>query len=281
MDDEDADTPEDGSDDDEVEDDDAENQDDQQSTSSESDEYKKSSSDTESSSEQETGQAITRSFTRLKRQVETKCDTPLQKCYRCGKILSTDFCLCVYKIPFQCERCNLTFAGLSEFQSHMRSVHTPNRINIGATNNIASKSATKEISQPSVFFNYSNAEPKFESEFLRTERLQEVHTCQTCKETFNTKLGLMAHSLNHTEREETNTYKCSHCNREFTSTVRLSIHVTRMHIEEKKFVCDVCNKGFRQEMKTSIQCLKKKTLVVKWLALLFYIWEVLIENTAK
>lgn len=244
MDDEDADTPEDGSDEDEVEDDDAENQD-QHSTSSESDEYKKPSSDSESPSEQETRRAITRSFTHQKRQVEIKCDTSLQKCYRCGRILSTDFCLCVYKIPFQCERCNLTFAELLEFQSHMRSVHTPNRINIGASNNIVSKSATKEINEPSALFHSSNTEPSCESKLLRTEPVQEVHTCQTCKETFNTKLGLMAHSLNHTEREETNTYKCSHCNREFTSTVRLSIHVTRMHIEEKKFVCDVCNKGFR------------------------------------
>jgi hypothetical protein len=244
MDEEGGDTPEDGSDEDEV-DDDAKYQDDQLSTCSESDEYKKSGSGSESSSEQETQRVITRSFTRLKRQVEIKCDTPLQKCYRCGRILTTDFCLCVYKIPFQCERCNLTFTGLLEFQSHMRSVHTPNRMNTDASNNTASKSATKEISQPSALLHPSNTESEFESKLLRTERLQEVHTCQTCKETFNTKLGLMAHSLNHTEREETNTYKCNHCNREFTSTVRLSIHVTRMHIEEKKFVCDVCNKGFR------------------------------------
>jgi len=257
-DDDDADTPEDGSDEedmeDEVEDDDdddddddeeeEENQEEQLSSSSEINEYKKSSSDSESSTEQVSHRAITRSFTPQKRQVDLKCDVPPRKCHRCGKILSTDFCLCVYKIPFQCEHCNLTFPGLPEFQSHMRSVHTRNRSNIGASNNILPQSATKEMSQPSALFHHNNAELKFESG-LRTEQSQEVHTCQTCKEMFNTKLGLMAHSLNHIEREETNTYKCNHCNREFTSTVRLSIHVTRMHIEEKKFVCDVCNKGFR------------------------------------
>lgn len=241
-----ADKSEDGSDEDEVHEvDDDENPEEQHSSTSETDEYKKASSASESSSEQESCRVITRSFTCQKRQVKIKCDTPRRKCHRCGKALSTDFCLCVYKIPFQCERCNLTFAGLPEFQAHMRSVHTRNRNNTGTNNDIPPQSVTKEKSQPSAHFQYNNTEPRFESEVLRTEQLQEVHTCQSCKETFNTKLGLMAHSLNHIEREETNIYKCKHCNREFTSTVRLSIHVTRMHTEEKKFVCDVCNKGFR------------------------------------
>lgn len=252
MDDDDADTYEDSSDKDEVEeeeeemvkDDDEESQDEQQSLSTEIDEHMTSSSDNESSSEQESGQTITRSFTYQKRQAEIKCAMPSQKCRRCGRILSTDFCLCVYKIPFKCERCNLTFAGLPEFKSHMQSVHTCVRGSVNASNNI-SLNVTKEISQSSALFHHNNKLSKFESELLRTEQPQEVHTCQTCREAFNTKLGLMAHTLNHIEHEETNTHKCNHCNREFTSTVRLSIHVTRMHIEEKKFVCDVCNKGFR------------------------------------
>jgi hypothetical protein len=243
--DDDADKSEGGSDEDEVEEVEDDYQEEQQSSTSETDEYKKASSDSESSSEQESCRAVTRSFTRQKRQVKVNCDVPQRKCHRCGKILSTNFCLCVYKIPFQCERCNLTFAGLPEFQAHMRSVHTPNRSSTGTSNDFPTKSVIKEKSQPSALFHCNNTEPRFESEVLRTEQMREVHSCQTCKETFHTKLGLMAHSLNHIEREETNTYKCKHCNREFTSTVRLSIHVTRMHIEEKKFVCDVCNKGFR------------------------------------
>jgi hypothetical protein len=241
--DDDADKSEDGSDEDEEEVEDDENQEEQQSSGGETVEYKKASSDSESSSEEESCRAITRSFTRQKRQVKVHCDVPQRKCNRCGKILSTNFCLCVYKIPFQCERCNVTFAGLPEFQAHMRSAHTRNLSNTAASNPL--HNVIKEESQPSALFHHNNTEPRFESEVLRTEQLREVHTCQTCKETFHTKLGLMAHSLNHIEREETNTYKCKQCNREFTSTVRLSIHVTRMHIEEKKFVCDVCNKGFR------------------------------------
>lgn len=242
----DDDKSEDSSDEDEIEEaEGGENQEQQQSSTSENDEYKKSNSDSESSSEQEFCRAITRSFTRQKVQGKIKCDVPQRKCHRCGRILSTDFCLCVYKIPFQCERCNVTFAGLPEFQSHMRSAHSRNHNNIGINNDITSQSSIKEKSQPSALFDGNNTKPRFEADVLRTEQLQEVHTCETCRETFNTKLGLMAHSLNHVEREETNTYKCKHCNREFTSTVRLSIHVTRMHIEDKKYVCDVCNKGFR------------------------------------
>jgi hypothetical protein len=251
MDDDDADTCDDSSEKDEEEeeevvkdDDDEDSQDEQQSLSSETDKHMKSSSESESSSEQESGRTITRSFACQKRQAKIKCGVPSRKCHRCGKILSTDFCLCVYKIPFKCERCNLKFAGLPEFKSHMQSVHTCIRVNVNASNNI-SPNVTKEISQSSALFHHKNEISKFESELLRTEQSQEVHTCPTCREVFNTKLGLMAHSLNHIEREETNTYKCNHCNREFTSTVRLSIHMTRMHIEEKKFVCDVCNKGFR------------------------------------
>lgn len=249
MDDDDADTCEDSSDNDEVEeeemvDDADESQDEQQSSFSEVKGHIKSSSDSDSSSEQESGQTISRSFSYQKQHVEIKCGIPSQKCNRCGKILFTDFCLCVYKIPLKCERCNLTFTGLPEFKSHMQSVHTYVRVSVNASNNM-SPNVTKEVSQSSALFHHNNKVSKFESELLRTEQPQEVHTCQTCRETFNTKLGLMAHSLNHIEREETNTYKCNHCNREFTSTVRLSIHVTRMHIEEKKFVCDVCNKGFR------------------------------------
>ena len=259
MDDDDADTCEDSSENEEVEEEEEaeeeeeeemvkdgadESQDEHQSSSSEVDEHMKCSSDSDSSSERESGQTITRSFSYQKQHVEIKCGMPSQKCHRCGKILFTDFCLCVYKIPFKCERCNLTFTGLPEFKSHMQSVHTCVRVSVNASNNI-SPNVTKEVSQSSALFHHSNKVSKFESELLRTEQPQEVHTCQTCKETFNTKLGLMAHSLNHIEREETNIYKCNHCNREFTSTVRLSIHVTRMHIEEKKFVCSVCNKGFR------------------------------------
>jgi hypothetical protein len=227
-----------------VKDDSDESQDQLQCSSSEVDERTKSSSDSCSSSERESGQTITKSFAYRKRHVEMKCDVPSQKCHRCGKIMLTDFCLCVYKIPFKCERCNLTFTSLPEFKSHMQAVHTCVPVSVSASNNF-SPNVTKELSQASALFHHSNKVSKYDSEFLRTDQPQEVHTCQTCRETFNTKLGLMAHSLNHIEHEETNTYKCNHCNREFTSTVRLSIHVTRMHVEEKKFVCDVCNKGFR------------------------------------
>ena len=192
-----------GSDDEDMEDAEGELEDEEEEESDSSDGVKKSSSDSETKS--------------------------VKQCHRCGKLLTVDFCLCVYKIPFQCERCHETFSSLLEFQTHMKSLHARNR-------------QTEDSSPEDSSVPFDQEDPSYE--FYPVSN-GEAHACPVCKEVFNTKLGLMAHSLSHMEREETSMYKCNHCNREFTSTVRLSIHVTRMHIEEKKYICDVCNKGFR------------------------------------
>ncbi|PSN36983.1 hypothetical protein C0J52_15824 [Blattella germanica] len=272
-------TPE-GSDEDELEDDgDIEEEyeetevEDTSDTSSEIDEFKKSAYESDSSiSNCKQIVRSTRSMSNQNNDFQIKSEGTHRTCQRCGKILTIDFCLCVYKIPFQCERCNQTFAGLPEFQMHMRSIHARNHTN--KQNFIKSvhrpshiKDEVKEVTtyinnvkhivsdehnlisddhqqRELVAFDSPTVDEN-KSALPNTQHTQEVHACPDCKEVFNTKLGLMAHSLNHVEREETSTYKCNHCNREFTSTVRLSIHVTRMHVEEKKFVCDVCNKGFR------------------------------------
>lgn len=52
---------------------------------------------------------------------------------------------------------------------------------------------------------------------------------------------LWQHYLFHTNPE---TLQCSHCEYQSSNSYALNLHITRKHIENGKYVCDICNKKF-------------------------------------
>nr|CAD7410073.1 unnamed protein product [Timema poppensis] len=77
-----------------------------------------------------------------------------------------------------------------------------------------------------------------------TNDIVELRQAGTRKDIFRTKLKLLTHKMSHAKKNVISTCMCKYCNRTFVSTVRLHIHITKMHKEKTRYICDVCNKGF-------------------------------------
>ncbi|XP_063219977.1 zinc finger protein 664-like [Bacillus rossius redtenbacheri] len=169
----------------------------------------------------------------------------VKKCIRCGRDMLAGVCLCIYKIPFSCKKCDYVVSDLTYFREHLQNMHTKSKhVSIVRT----SVSCQKQINKAAVAQSVDMiTEDRIETcaEFKDSFKCDKgQYECNTCKDKFATKLGFLAHNLTHIEKEQTNSYQCHICTREFLSAASLQIHITRMHTQVKKHTCDICNKGF-------------------------------------
>uniref|UniRef100_A0A1B6ECJ4 C2H2-type domain-containing protein n=1 Tax=Clastoptera arizonana TaxID=38151 RepID=A0A1B6ECJ4_9HEMI len=171
------------------------------------------------------------------------------KCSLCGKLIQTEYCFCSLKKSIECQLCKEKFSDLKNFKTHMGYHQKDN------SSEITKKFAVKQTLQSTIVDDVSS---KYKSltnecsliqivieESKKTSSDEVEKSCLKCGEIFNSKLGLIAHSLCHSEKEfNRKEYRCDRCNRDFTSASRLSIHISCTHVKNKKFKCCVCKKGF-------------------------------------
>ncbi|KAJ0175672.1 hypothetical protein K1T71_008831 [Dendrolimus kikuchii] len=70
----------------------------------------------------------------------------------------------------------------------------------------------------------------------------QLHSCDHCKDLFNSEHDLKLHLLLHTKGS---IWKCSECHKEFNGKNELSRHIKR-HMDSKKYPCERCPKSFAE-----------------------------------
>jgi predicted nucleic acid-binding Zn ribbon protein len=71
-----------------------------------------------------------------------------------------------------------------------------------------------------------------------------VYKCTQCSTTLNT----LAQLTNHrrlTHQGGNPYFDCEQCSKKFTRKIYLNAHMKAVHVKERKFVCDICNKAYK------------------------------------
>ncbi|XP_074646027.1 uncharacterized protein LOC141902278 isoform X1 [Tubulanus polymorphus] len=73
----------------------------------------------------------------------------------------------------------------------------------------------------------------------------ELYECDLCDESFTVKNRLIAHYIDHTDKQPST---CDICQKLFSSEENLSIHVKQRHGDtDRPYVCDLCHKTFSEK----------------------------------
>lgn len=71
---------------------------------------------------------------------------------------------------------------------------------------------------------------------------QKKHSCTMCDKRYDSRYRLRIHLNSH---KGIRNYSCEICPSKFISCAALTRHMKTIHVDEKKFVCTICSKGFK------------------------------------
>ena len=80
---------------------------------------------------------------------------------------------------------------------------------------------------------------------MRTHEVERNFSCDRCDKTFRQKKILVQHALVHIKNPDSlKLFECKNCGKCFNVQSNLKQHIKLKHLQEKRFFCDQCGKGF-------------------------------------
>lgn len=123
---------------------------------------------------------------------------------------------------FSCHICGRKYADQAGFKNHMR-IHTNDKRYVCTD---------------------ADCDQRFHTCNQRLRHVRQVHggnlfECAECKEQFSHKYGLIKHMVKHKGMHE-----CTDCSRKFVTISQYTAHHRRVHLNVRKFACNLCDKTF-------------------------------------
>lgn len=129
---------------------------------------------------------------------------------------------------FNCDQCPKIFKTPSTLKTHVKMVH---------------ERAFEQICEicAKIFTTKSSMEQHYKSFHLYNQ--DDAVECQICGSILKNESTLRRHMRRHME----SSISCEICGKECPNVNALRMHKKRTHFDEAKFICTVCNKGFKRE----------------------------------
>lgn len=153
-----------------------------------------------------------------------------------------------FKQRHRCHLCTKSFKTKGNLKNHLKAHFRRKQLN---------NTQTHQNAQFETIENRVEEEDKDKDESIvnkecPAKKANELHECDTCFDTFQTKSTLIRHIKTHTNRQP---FLCDHCDKCFTEHSKLVEHSQIHNRPTKKFRCEQCPKSFSEKCNLKIHTL--------------------------